>query len=90
MTKKHDSTDSSDKPSDVDEIRAELDAIQHHIKKLLNAGSNMLLDQTTGEMPQPVKKLEKQIKKNPLAAALGALIGGIILGRIFKSCRKKH
>lgn len=89
MDKKNNKT-KTHKQSELHEIRTELDAIQRHIKNIVNSGNNILKEQAGEKAGLPVKALEKQMKKNPLMTALGVFVGGIILGRIFKSCCKKR
>ena len=90
MVKNNKSESTPDKSSDLNEIQAEFDAIQQHLKNIVNAGGHLLKEQSTITAAKPVKALEKQIQKNPIAMVLGAFVGGAILGRVFKSCRKKR
>ncbi len=90
METEHHSKTTSDKSSDLQKIQAEFDAIQKHLKNIMHTGSHLLKQQGSKKAGQSIKALETQMQKNPFATACAALVGDIILGKVFTSCRKKR
>jgi len=91
------STKEKEQEPNLDEVRSELNAIQRHFRKLLHLGGKAMKmgacsckEKCCPHCRAPLEAIKKQIQEKPVVSALGVLAAGIIIGRLFKSCRKKR